>query len=57
MTEHPVFEVSKLTVDYGTHRALADVTMDVRSQVVTAFIGPSGCGKSTFIRCFNRMLT
>ena len=55
MTEHPVFEVSKLTVDYGTHRALADVTMDVRSKVVTAFIGPSGCGKSTFIRCFNRM--
>ena len=51
----PIFEVSKLSVDYGTHRALADVTMDINEKSVTAFIGPSGCGKSTFIRCFNRM--
>ena len=50
-----VFEVAGLTVDYGSHRALADVTMDVRARSITAFIGPSGCGKSTFIRCFNRM--
>jgi len=35
--------------------ALADVTLDVHRNTVTAFIGPSGCGKSTFIRCFNRM--
>jgi phosphate transport system ATP-binding protein len=53
--ERPIFEVSKLSVDYGAHRALADVTMDISPRSVTAFIGPSGCGKSTFIRCFNRM--
>ncbi|MGI9657993.1 MAG: phosphate ABC transporter ATP-binding protein PstB [Gaiellaceae bacterium] len=51
----PVFEVAGLSVDYGTHRALDNVTMDIASKAVTAFIGPSGCGKSTFIRCFNRM--
>jgi phosphate transport system ATP-binding protein len=54
-TGPPVFQVSELSVTYGTHLALADVTMSIRSKAVTAFIGPSGCGKSTFIRCFNRM--
>jgi phosphate transport system ATP-binding protein len=54
-TGPPVFQVSDLSVTYGTHLALANVTMDIRSKAVTAFIGPSGCGKSTFIRCFNRM--
>ncbi len=50
-----VFEIAGLTVRYGSNAALADVTMDVRKNFVTAFIGPSGCGKSTFIRCLNRM--
>jgi phosphate transport system ATP-binding protein len=32
-----------------------DVSIDVDTDNVTAFIGPSGCGKSTFLRCLNRM--
>ena len=40
---------------YGTHQALYDVSMKVKSQFVTALIGPSGCGKSTFLRSLNRM--
>jgi phosphate transport system ATP-binding protein len=50
-----VFDVSDLSVTYGSALALSDVTMEVRKNFVTAFIGPSGCGKSTYIRCFNRM--
>jgi phosphate transport system ATP-binding protein len=50
-----VFAVERLEVAYGGVPALRDVTIDVRKNVVTAFIGPSGCGKSTLIRCFNRM--
>jgi phosphate transport system ATP-binding protein len=50
-----VFEVSDLSVWYGSHLALKTVTMNVYKNEVTAFIGPSGCGKSTFIRCFDRM--
>jgi phosphate transport system ATP-binding protein len=42
-------------VFYGAKQALFDVSIDVPSKAVTAFIGPSGCGKSTFLRCFNRM--
>jgi phosphate transport system ATP-binding protein len=50
-----VFTVDSLCVAYNGKVALADVSMSVHENTVTAFIGPSGCGKSTFIRCFNRM--
>jgi phosphate transport system ATP-binding protein len=50
-----VFEVRGASVDYGKHRAVDGVDMDVRAQEITAIIGPSGCGKSTFLRCLNRM--
>jgi phosphate transport system ATP-binding protein len=50
-----VFTVQDLSVAYSGNLALADVSLDVYKNSVTAFIGPSGCGKSTFIRCFNRM--
>jgi phosphate transport system ATP-binding protein len=47
--------VRGLSAWYGSHRAVADVDMEIRPRSVTALIGPSGCGKSTFIRCLNRM--
>jgi len=40
---------------YGVKRALEDVSVQLRANVVSAFIGPSGCGKSTFLRTLNRM--
>jgi phosphate transport system ATP-binding protein len=40
---------------YGSNQVLHDVSLDVPSQAVTAFIGPSGCGKTTLLRCINRM--
>jgi phosphate transport system ATP-binding protein len=51
----PVFQLDNVTVDYAGVLAVADVTMDVWRNHITALIGPSGCGKSTLIRCFNRM--
>jgi len=50
-----LFAVRRLSVDYGTFRAVDDITLDVRRNEITAFIGPSGCGKTTVLRCFNRM--
>ena len=44
-----------LSFYYGQTRALNDITLDIHTNLVTAFIGPSGCGKSTFLRTFNRM--
>ena len=50
-----VFVVRDAAVDYGAHRAVDDVTLDIAPREITAIIGPSGCGKSTFLRCLNRM--
>lgn len=44
-----------LDLYYGENHALKNISMDIRTNAVTAFIGPSGCGKSTFLRCLNRM--
>ncbi len=44
-----------VSVYYGAKKAVADVSIDISSEHVTAFIGPSGCGKSTLLRSLNRM--
>jgi phosphate transport system ATP-binding protein len=50
-----VFDVSDLSVYYGSFRAVRDVGLQVHRNEITAFIGPSGCGKTTVLRCLNRM--
>jgi phosphate transport system ATP-binding protein len=45
----------KLSVYYGSFRAVNEITLDVAANSVTAIIGPSGCGKSTLLRAINRM--
>jgi len=47
--------VRNLDLYYNDKQALFDVTLDIFTNKVTAFIGPSGCGKSSFLRCINRM--
>ena len=51
----PIFDVGDVSVFYGEHRAVRDISMRIARNEITALIGPSGCGKSTFIRCLNRM--
>lgn len=48
-------EVQGLSCYYGNFKAVTDVDMKIRPNVITALIGPSGCGKSTFLRALNRM--
>ncbi|MEO6040864.1 MAG: phosphate ABC transporter ATP-binding protein PstB [Croceibacterium sp.] len=45
----------EVSVFYGAKKAVDNVSVDIPSEYVTAFIGPSGCGKSTFLRALNRM--
>jgi phosphate transport system ATP-binding protein len=55
-TDQPVvIRVEDLSVYYGDFRAVADISLPIRRNEITALIGPSGCGKSTVLRCFNRM--
>jgi len=47
--------VTDLNFFYGKSHALHNITCNLPSNLVTAFIGPSGCGKSTLLRTLNRM--
>ncbi|GAD47297.1 phosphate ABC transporter ATP-binding protein [Caenibius tardaugens NBRC 16725] len=51
----PKMSARNVYVYYGEKKALDDVSIDIQTKYVTAFIGPSGCGKSTFLRSLNRM--
>lgn len=53
--ENPRMRARNVNVYYGDKQAIKNVTIDIGSNEVIAFIGPSGCGKSTFLRCLNRM--
>jgi len=48
-------DIRDLSFFYGTTKALKNVTLQLHSRQVTAFIGPSGCGKSTLLRVLNRI--
>jgi phosphate transport system ATP-binding protein len=50
-----VFELRDVTISYAGKPAVADVSMDIWRNDITALIGPSGCGKSTLLRSLNRM--
>jgi phosphate transport system ATP-binding protein len=54
--DQPVkIDVDRLSFFYGPKQALHDISIQIRANLVSAFIGPSGCGKSTFLRTLNRM--
>ena len=50
-----VFETQKVSIYYGSFRAVTDVSLTIHENEITAFIGPSGCGKTTVLRTLNRM--
>ena len=51
-----LMELRACSFYYGSYRAVADVSLPIYSNKITAFIGPSGCGKTTVLRGINRML-
>jgi phosphate transport system ATP-binding protein len=55
MSETLKISARDVSIFYGTKKAIDDVSIDIATEHVTAFIGPSGCGKSTFLRALNRM--
>jgi len=48
--------VKSLSVWYGQHKVLNDITVDIPDKKITAIIGPSGCGKTTLLKSFNRLI-
>src|SRR5262252_10497432 len=54
-TGNLIFDVQKVSIYYGTYKAVTEVTMPIYENEITAFIGSSGSGKTTVLRSFNRM--
>jgi len=47
--------IEGVSIDYGSKRAVREVSLPVRQGEVLALIGPSGCGKTTLLRSLNRL--
>ena len=47
--------VKDFKTEYGTFRAIDDVSFEVERGKVFGIIGLSGAGKSTLVRCLNRL--
>jgi phosphate transport system ATP-binding protein len=48
-------EVRDLTIRYGEHVALKNVSLDIREHEIFGIIGPANAGKTSFLKCLNRM--
>ena len=48
-------DVRDFSLWYGNFQALLNVSVQIRSGIITSLIGPSGCGKTTLLRSFNRI--
>jgi polar amino acid transport system ATP-binding protein len=53
----PLLALSDISKRFGTHQALADVSLTVETSETVAIIGRSGSGKSTLLRCINGLET
>ncbi len=47
--------VEGLSVRFGEHRVLEEVSLCAERHAITALMGPSGCGKTSFLLCINRL--
>jgi len=48
-------DVKNLNIWFTDNHVIKDVSLELKSNSVTAFMGPSGCGKTTFLRAINRL--
>lgn len=52
---NPHLGIHNLSIAYGDHRVLDNVSLTIYKGCITALIGPSGCGKSSFLSSLNRL--
>lgn len=48
--------IHNLSISYGAHRILHNISLDIPDRRIIAIIGPSGCGKTTLLKSINRLL-
>lgn len=54
MSAHIAFR--NVTVAYGTHTALEDITLEIAPHEIFGIIGPANSGKTTLLKCINRTI-
>src|SRR4051812_36865978 len=52
----PMIDVRGLRKDYGTNRAVVDISFQVRRGEIVGFLGPNGAGKSTTMKILTGFL-
>ena len=55
--DRPKVEFDKLTVNFGHHVALKEITLDVKKNEILGIIGPAGSGKTTLINIICGIVT
>jgi len=43
--------INGLSIQHGTHQALANVALSIDKGEIVTIVGPNGSGKSTLLRC------
>lgn len=51
----PLFEARNITKQFGSFKALDDVSISVPEQCIYGLLGPNGAGKTTLIRIINQI--
>jgi phosphate transport system ATP-binding protein len=49
-------EIKRLSVSFGNHQVLKNISLAIPDCQIVAVIGPSGCGKTTLLKSMNRLL-
>lgn len=50
MADEAPVKLTSLTKNYGQHRGIEDITMELKGGEIFGFLGPNGAGKSIAIR-------
>lgn len=46
----PVVSINNLSVSYGRHKVIDDLSFDLRAGEITGLLGPNGAGKTTLVK-------
>lgn len=56
MKQSAQLSAQEITLSYGEHDILSDLSLSLAPEKITSIVGPNGCGKSTLLRSLSRLL-